>query len=76
MVIKSILEGFLGILPSEISSKIDLLVILIEALGGLLFIYIVLMVSRFFMIKKQREIIDEIRSDVKFIKNNLKPRKK
>ncbi len=75
MAIENILEGILGILPNEISSKIDLVIILVQALGGLLLVYLVLMIIRFFMIRKQNKIINEIRNDVRFIKNKLKDKR-
>ena len=72
MALENILEALLGTLPNEISSKIDLVIILIQTLGGLLFVYLVLMVIRIIMIRKQNKVINEIRRDVKYLKNKLK----
>ena len=75
MALENIIEGILGTLPNEISSKIDLVIILIQTLGGLLFVYLVLMIIRIIMIRKQNKVINEIKRDVKYLRNELKPRK-
>ena len=75
MALENIIEGILGTLPNEISSKIDLVIILIQTLGGLLFVYLVLMVIRIIMIRKQNKLINEIKIDVKYLKDKLKPKK-
>ena len=75
MALENILEALLGTLPNEISSKIDLVIILIQTLGGLLFVYLVLMVIRIIMIRKQNKLINEIKKDVKYLKKELKSRK-
>lgn len=75
MALENIIEGILGTLPNEISSKIDLVIILIQTLGGLLFIYLILIVIRIIMIRKQNKLINEIRRDVKYLKDKLKPKK-
>lgn len=76
MALESSLREFLNLLPNEVASKIDFLIILIQALGGLFIIYLIFTILRFFAIRKQNKIIKEIRSDVKFIKNKLKNKKK
>ena len=75
MALENIVERILGTLPNEISSKIDLVIILIQTLGGLLFVYLVLMVIRIIMIRKQNRLINEIKRDVKYLKKELKPKK-
>ena len=66
------IEEVINVLPGELVSKVEFLVIFIQALGGLIFIYLVLSVVRFFMLRKQNKIIDEIKQDVRYIKNKLK----
>ena len=75
MALENIIEGILGTLPNEISSKIDLVIILIQTLGGLLFVYLILMVIRIIMIRKQNKLINEIKIDVKYLKDKLKQKK-
>ena len=76
MALENFLREFLNLLPNEVASKIDFLIIIIQALGGLFIIYLIFTILRFFAIRKQNKIIEEIRSDVKFIKNKLKDNKK
>ena len=75
MAIENVLEGIIRALPSEISSKIDLVIILIQALGGLLFVYLVLIAIRIIMMRKQNKLINEIKRDVKYLRDNLKSNK-
>lgn len=75
MAIENIIEGILRTLPSEISSKIDLVIILIQTLGGLLFVYLILMVIRIIMVRKQNKLMNEIKRDVKYLRNELKLKK-
>jgi len=75
MALENIIEEILGTLPNEISSKIDLMIILIQALGGLLFVYLILMAIRIIMIRKQNKLINEIKRDVKYLKNKSKSKK-
>jgi len=66
------IEEVINILPQEIIPKVEFLILLIQALGGLLVIYLILSVIRIIMIRKQSKIIKEIRKDVKYLKNKLK----
>lgn len=75
MAIEEAVGVITDILPSEISSKIDLVIILIQAMGGLFVFYLVLAAIRIIMIRKQNKLINEIKRDVKYLKNELKPRK-
>lgn len=75
MAIENILEEILRTLPSEISSKIDLAIILIQTLGGLLFVYVVLMVIRIIMVRKQNKLMNEMQKDIKSLRNELKSKK-
>ena len=72
MAIEEAVGIITDILPSEILSKIDFLIVLIQALGGLIVIYLIFMIIRFFMIRKQNKIIEEIRKDIKLIKKKIK----
>lgn len=72
MAIEEAVGIITDILPSEILSKIDFLIILIQALGGLIVIYLILIIIRLLMIRKQNKIIEEIRRDIKSIKNKIK----
>ena len=75
MALENIIEEILGTLPNEISSKIDFMIILIQALGGLLFVYLILMAIRIIMIRKKNKLINEIKRDVKYLKNKSKSKK-
>ena len=72
MAIEDNLGEVINILPQEIISKVEFLIILIQALGGLLVIYLFLSVIRIIMVRKQNKVIGEIRKDVKYLKNKLK----
>ena len=76
MVIEENINEVIRILPAEIVSKIDLLIILIQAIGGIFTIYVLFIIIRFFMTRNQGKIIKEIRDDVKFIKNKIKKKNK
>ena len=65
------IEDLLSFLPGELASKVEFLIILIQALGGLLIIYTALLIIRFFMLRKQNKMINEMKKDIKFIKNKL-----
>jgi len=69
-------EGVISVLPAEIASKIDLLVVLVQAIGGLAIIYLLFLVSRFYFIRKQTKMLEEMRKDIAFIKRKLKKSKK
>lgn len=49
--------------------------IVIQALGGLLAIYVIFAIIRFFMLRKQNKMIKEMHDDIKSIKNKLNKRK-
>ena len=72
MAIEEAVEIITNVLPGEILNKIDFLIVLIQALGGLIVIYLIFMIIRFFMIRKQNKIIEEIRKDIKLIKKKIK----
>jgi len=72
MAIEEAVEIIADVLPSEILSKVDFLIVLIETLGGLIIIYLVITILRFFMTRKQNKIIEEIRKDIKLIKKKIK----
>ena len=63
-------------LPKELVSKIDFLIILLQALGGLFILYLFFFLVRFYFLRKQAKILIEIQKDITFIKNKLKYKKK
>ncbi|MBI5803544.1 hypothetical protein HY448_02565 [Candidatus Pacearchaeota archaeon] len=48
---------------------------LIQALGGLLAIYVAFVIINFFRIRKQNKMITEMHHDIKMIKSKLDKRK-
>jgi len=75
MAVEETLEGIVEILPSEIASKIDLLITVIGALGGILIIYLIFEIVNFILNRKRNKKIEEIRKDVKFIKDRVNKKK-
>lgn len=73
MALNGTFEEIIDILPTELATKIDLL---IGALGGIAVIYLIFQIVNFVLNKKRGKIIEEMRSDIKFIKENLKKKKK
>jgi len=65
----------IDILPSELASKLDFLIVLIQALGGLFILYLIFFVIRFYFLKRQTKLLKEIQKDVVYIKNKLKKEK-
>lgn len=69
-------EGVINILPSEIASKLDLLVVLVQAIGGLAVIYLIFLLIRFYLVKKQTKMLEGMQKDIAFIKKKLMKSKK
>ncbi len=61
----------IDVLPSEIVSKIDFLIVLIQAIGGLFVLYLIFLVVRFYFIKKQTKMLVKIQKDIELIKKKL-----
>ena len=64
------------ILPRELASKLDFLIILLQALGGLFILYFFFFAVRFYFLRKQTKILKNIQKDIIFIKNKLKYKRK
>ena len=58
-----------NLLPQELVSKITLV---IQALGGLFLIYLILIIIRIYLMKKEIEMIKQIRKDIQLIKRKIK----
>ncbi|MBS3070842.1 hypothetical protein J4407_00905 [Candidatus Pacearchaeota archaeon] len=72
MAIEENLKEVAEVLPIELVSKIELL---IGAVGGLVVIYLVFLIIRFFMLRKQNKMIKQMRNDIVFIKRKLAGRR-
>ena len=64
--------GVLESLPVELAGRIDFI---IQAIGGVIVIYLIFALIRFYTLRKQMKIINEINKDVKNIKKILKGKK-
>ena len=71
MALESTLKEVLDVLPIDLASRIEFLIVLLQAVGGLFVIYFIYTLVKFFMIRKEEKIIEEIRKDVKYIKNRI-----
>ena len=71
MAIENVTQ-ILNLIPQELASKITFV---IQALGGLFFIYIILIVIRIYLMKKEFAMIKEMKKDIEFIKRKLKAKK-
>jgi len=76
MAVEEVLGSAAGVvLPEAVASKLGLLVTIIQAIGGLIIIYIILMIIRMFWVRKQGKKIDQIVEDIEKIKKKLGIRK-
>lgn len=62
-------QEVLSIFPSEVASQI---VFWIQALGGLLVVYLIFLAVRIYMQRNQMKMIREMRDDIKAIKRKVK----
>ncbi len=69
------ISGVIDLLPSEFASRIDFLIVLIQALGGLFILYLIFFVIRFYFLKKQTRLLEGIQKDLIYIKNKLRKKK-
>ncbi len=60
------------ILPEALASKLSLLITIFQALGGLIILYIILMIIRMFWVRKQSKKINQISENIEKIKKHLK----
>ncbi|MBI2043895.1 hypothetical protein HYT24_00845 [Candidatus Pacearchaeota archaeon] len=65
------LSETLGLLGSNVGFVIGL----IQFIGGLIVIYIIFTVWKIIMERKNRKMIQEMRNDIRFIKNRLNKKK-
>lgn len=75
MAIEESLGNLVSFLPGDLVSRLEFLIIFIQAIGGIFVVYVIFTIARFFIAKKEKKIIEEIREDVKFIKKSLKKKK-
>ena len=75
MAFEENISSIIEILPAEVASKMDILITVIGAVGGLIVIYLVFTIWKFFVERKRNKILGEIRKDVKFIKEKLSRKK-
>ena len=66
------IEQILEILPPEIASQIDFVIILLQAIGGLFVIYLMFLLVRLFMLRKQNKLFKAMQEDMILIKKKLK----
>jgi len=59
-------------LPTEIVSRLDFLLILVKALGGLFVLYLVFFGIRTYFLREQTKMIKQMRKDISVIKRKLK----
>jgi len=62
----------LNALPAEIVSRLDFLLVLIKALGGLFILYLVFFGIRTYFLREQTKMIKQMRKDISIIKRKLK----
>ena len=75
MAIESSLQDVLNVLPVDIVSRLEVLIVLLQALGGVFVVYVIFTIVRFFIARKEEKMIGEIRDDVKFIRSRMKKAK-
>ncbi len=69
MALVSNTDQIVNLLPQELVSKINLV---IQALGGLFLIYLILIIIRIYLMKKEFKMIKQIRKDIQLIKRKIK----
>ncbi len=60
---------FIGLIPQEIVTKVAWV---LQAIGGLFAIYIILIIIKMFLLKREIKILKKIEKDIILIKKNLK----
>ena len=55
---ESTLKEVLDVLPIDLASRIEFLIVLLQAVGGLFVIYFIYTLVKFFMIRKEEKIIE------------------
>ena len=75
MAIESSLQDVLNVLPVNIVSRLEVLIVLLQALGGVFVVYVIFTIVRFFIARKEEKMLEEIRDDVKFIRSRMKKAK-
>lgn len=59
-------------LPAEIVARLDFLLVLIKALGGLFILYLIFFAIRTYFLREQTKMIKQMRKDISIIKRKLK----
>jgi hypothetical protein len=62
-------QQVISVLPPDVASSV---VFLVQAIGGLLVIYLIFLVIKLFMLRKHGKMLKEMHSDIKLIKRKLK----
>jgi|SaaInlV_120m_DNA_4_1040238.scaffolds.fasta_scaffold185031_1 hypothetical protein len=70
------ITNVINALPIEIASKLDFLLVLIQALGGILMIYVIFILIRSYFLREQTKMLKEMRKDIKSINRKLSIKKK
>jgi L-cystine uptake protein TcyP (sodium:dicarboxylate symporter family) len=69
-------EEIITMIPQEFASKISLLTKTLQALGGIILLYIIFGIVNLLINKKKKEDIKKIRKDIEEIKEYIKKKKK
>ena len=70
------LSHALSALPAELASRLDFILVLVKAIGGLVVIYLIFFMIRTYFLREQTKMIKEMKEDIAYIKKNLVKRKK
>jgi|SaaInlV_200m_DNA_3_1039701.scaffolds.fasta_scaffold45845_2 predicted PurR-regulated permease PerM len=70
------LSNALSALPAELASRLDFILVLVKAIGGLVVIYLIFFMIRTYFLREQTKMIKEMKEDIAYIKKNLVKRKK
>jgi len=73
MVLENTTNQVLGILPGVLGEKI---VILLQAIGGIFFLYLIFLIIQLYLKRKEVHMIEKINKDLDLIKKKLKIRDK
>ena len=70
------LSNALSALPAELASRLDFILVVVKAIGGLVVIYLIFFMIRTYFLREQTKMIKEMKEDIAYIKKNLVKRKK
>ena len=63
-------------LPVELASRLDFILVLIKAIGGLFVLYLIFFAIRTYFLREQTKAIKAMKRDIAYIKKSLINRKK